>query len=106
MCYDKNRKEIMAGESKLQSEIAKFCRERGARVIKQDPTIGKQKGLSDLLVLKDGWWGMIEVKDHKNSEHQPGQDEWIAWADENSYGRFVYHENWAEIQAELEEILR
>ncbi len=93
-------------ESKLQQNIASFCREMGARVTKQDPTIGKQKGLPDLLILKDGWWGMIEVKAHKNSTHQPGQDEWIAWADENSWGKFVYTENWEKIKVELEEILR
>lgn len=96
----------MAGEADLQSDIASFCRKLGARVIKQDPTIGKQKGLPDLLIIKDGWWGMIEVKDHKNSSHQPGQDEWVAWANENSWAKFVYHENWKEVKEELGEILK
>lgn len=96
----------MAGESKLQTEIVNYLRKLGARVIKQDPTLGKQKGLPDLLVIRDGWWGMLEVKDHKNSSHQPGQDEWVKWADENSYGRFVYHENWPEVKQELTEILK
>lgn len=96
----------MAKESEFQKEVAGWLRKQGCRVIKQDPAIGKQKGIPDLLVLKEGWWGMLEIKAHKNSSHQPGQDEWVAWANENSYGKFVYPENWEEIQEELEEMLK
>lgn len=78
----------------------------GAKVIKQDPSIGRQKGLPDLLVLKSGFWGMIECKDHRNSKKQPGQQEWIDWANSQSYGRFIYHENYDEVLAELKELLR
>lgn len=95
----------MAGESKLQTEFVKYLRKKGCRVVKQDPTIGRQKGIPDILALKEGWWGMFEIKDHKNSAHQPGQDEWVAWADENSYGKFVHHENYKQIVEELEQIL-
>lgn len=96
----------MAGEAKLQSEFVKFLRDHGCRVIKNDPTLGRQKGIPDLLALREGWWGMFEMKDHKDSDHQPGQDEWVEWAGQNSYGHFVYHENVEEIKAELEEILK
>lgn len=96
----------MAKESEFQKKVASWLRERGCRVIKQDPTIGKQKGIPDLLAIKEGLWIMLEIKAAKNSAHQPGQDDWVAWADENSYGKFVYPENWEEIQEELEEMLK
>lgn len=96
----------MVKESDFQKEVAGWLRKQGCRVIKQDPTIGKQKGIPDLLVVKEGLWLMLEIKAHKDSDHQPGQDEWVAWANENSYGKFVYPENWGEIQEELEEMLK
>lgn len=96
----------MAKESDFQKEVAGWLRKQGCRVIKQDPAIGKQKGIPDLLLLKEGWWGMLEIKAAKNSSHQPGQDDWVAWADDNSYGKFVYPGNWEQIKEELEEILR
>lgn len=96
----------MAEEAKLQSKLVAELRGLGARVIKQDPSIGRQKGIPDLLVLKSGWWGLIECKAHKNSPRRQGQTEWISWADSQSYGRFVYAENYDEVLAELKEILR
>lgn len=95
----------MKEEQKLQTKLATALRALGAKVIKQDPTIGRQRGIPDLLILKDGWWGMIECKAHKNSKKQAGQTDWILWASQNSYGRFVYKENYDEVLAELKEIL-
>lgn len=96
----------MAEESALQTKLANALRALGAKVIKQDPTIGRQKGIPDLLIIKNGWWGMVECKAHKNSKHQPLQDDWIRWAQDNSYGRFIYKENYEEALAELKELLR
>ena len=96
----------MAEEQKLQTKLATALRAMGAKVIKQDPSIGRQKGIPDLLILKDGWWGMIECKAHKNSPKRPGQQEWIDFASENSYGRFVYKENYDEVLDELKEMLK
>lgn len=92
-------------EGKFQDTVASWLREKGCRVIKQDPTIGKQKGIPDLLFLSSGFWGMLEIKASRNAKKQPGQAEWIKWCDENSYGRFCYPENWEDIKAELEQML-
>lgn len=96
----------MAEEQKLQTKLATALRALGAKVIKLDPTIGRQKGIPDLLVLKNGFWCMIECKAHKNSPKQPGQQEWIDWANTQSCGRFIYKENYDEVLSELKELLR
>lgn len=96
----------MAEESALQTKLANALRALGAKVIKQDPTIGRQRGIPDLLVLKDGWWGMLECKAHRNSPKRPGQQEWIDWCNSQSYGRFIYKENYDDILNELKEILK
>lgn len=96
----------MADEAKFQQKMVKWLRSKGAKVIKMDPSMGAQKGIPDYIVLKSGWWGLIEFKAHKNSPKRPGQQQWIDWAEENSWGRFCYPENEKEVKAELGEILR
>lgn len=95
----------MAEEAKLQSEIIKWLRSKGCKVIKQNASVYGQKGTPDLLFFAQGFYGALEVKAHKNSKKQPLQQENIDWFNENSYGRFVYKENWPEVKAELEQML-
>ena len=92
-------------EGKFQDTVASWLRGKGCRVVKNDPSLGRQKGIPDLTFFKDGMWGMLEVKASKNASKQPGQKEWVKWANENSYGAFVYPENWAKIRKELEVML-
>lgn len=92
-------------EGKLQDNICAYLRRKGCKVVKNDPMTGRQRGIPDLTFFKEGLWGMIEVKASKTAAHQPGQDEWIAWANENSWGKFVNPSNWKDIKAELEEML-
>lgn len=92
-------------EGAFQDKVCKKLRSLGFKVIKQDPSIGKQKGIPDLLILKEGFWGMLECKRAKNAQKQPGQQEWIDFADKNSYGRFIYPENYDEVMGELEQMV-
>lgn len=96
----------MAGEAKLQSDIASFCRKLGARVIKQDPTIGKQKGLPDLLVLYKTRWMMLECKASSKSPFRPGQKQWLEDMGKWSYTRVVYPENLVIIKKEISDIIK
>lgn len=57
------------------------------------------------FIFKEGFWGWIEFKKSKNSPKRPGQQQNIDWAQENSWGKFVYPENFDETKEELEELL-
>ena len=37
------------------------------------------------FIFKEGFWGWIEFKKHKNSKARPGQKENVEWAQENSW---------------------
>lgn len=95
----------MAGEADLQSDIADHCRKLGARVIKQDPAIGKQKGLPDLLILYKSRWMMLECKASEKSPFRPGQREWIDDMSKWSYAKVVYPENIDMIKRDIDEII-
>lgn len=58
------------------------------------------------FIFKEGFWGWIEFKQHRNSKARPGQKENVAWANENSWGSFVYEENRAEVLKYLKEIAK
>lgn len=58
------------------------------------------------FIFKEGFWGWIEFKAHKNSKARPGQKENVAWAQENSWGSFVYEENKKEVYNYLKEIAK
>lgn len=58
------------------------------------------------FIFKEGFWGWIEFKKSKNAKKRPGQQENIDWANENSWGSFVYPENRKEIMDYLKEIAR
>jgi len=96
----------MAAEAKLQADILKWLRSKGAWCMKVQAAPGVPKGTADIFFCKEGFYGFIEVKAHKNSAYQAGQKEFIAKMDEWSWARSVYAENWAEAKKELAECLR
>lgn len=57
------------------------------------------------FIFKEGFWGWIEFKAHKNSPARPGQKENVEWAKENSWGAFVYAENKKEVYEELKSLV-
>ena len=92
-------------EGKFQDKVCAWLRKKGCKVVKNDPTTGRQRGIPDITFFREGMWGMLEFKASKNAKKQPGQQEWIDWANENSYGRFVWPAIWEEVKEELETML-
>lgn len=93
-------------EKDFQAKIVKYLRSKGALVIKYQQNATTRAAIPDILFLKDGFWGAIEVKKSKTAKYRPGQKEMVAKMDSMSYARVVYPENWGEMQKELAEILK
>lgn len=99
----------MVLEKDLQAQIVKWLRSQGAIVLKYQQNATTRAAIPDLLMLKDGFWGAIEVKKNKSSPFRPGQKDVISKMDSMSWAKVVWggkNSNWPEIQAELKEILR
>lgn len=95
----------MVLEKDFQAKVIKWLRSKGFKCYKQQMNATTRAGTPDCIILKEGWWGMLEFKKSKNSPKRPGQQQNIDWANENSWGSFCYPENWSEIKEYLESIL-
>lgn len=93
-------------EKDFKAKTVKELRAMGFKVIQLIASAMTPLGQPDTIILKEGFWGMLEFKKSKNAKKRPGQDQWIKWAEENSYGRFIYPENHDEIIAELKELAK
>ena len=96
----------MAKESDLQSKFLSDLRKLGYKCYKQQMNATTRAGTPDAFIFKEGFWGWIEFKKHKNSPARPGQKENVAWAQENSWGSCVYEENKKEVYNELKEMAK
>lgn len=96
----------MVLERELQKTIIRWLRSKKCIVLKYQQNATTRSGVPDLVFLKDGFWGAIEVKRCKTAKYRPGQKEMIARMNEMSWAKAVWPENWADTRAELEEILR
>lgn len=71
-------------EKKVQDKIIKTAKASGFYVLKLKPGPGVPKGMLDVLILKEGFWGVIECKAYPNSEWQALQeytfDKFAAWS--------------------------
>lgn len=92
----------MKKESAFEKDVVKFLKSKGCHVFKMRYA---PDGTPDRLFLKEGFWGMLEVKKSKNAEYQPLQKEKLAFYNNWSYAKAVYPENWEETKIELEFIL-
>lgn len=92
----------MKKESAFEKEVVKFLKSKGCDVFKMRYA---PEGTPDRLFIKEGFWGMLEVKKSKNAPFRPLQPEKLARYDKWSYAKAVYPENWQEIQVELEFML-
>lgn len=89
-------------ETKLQTKIIKFLKDRGAYVIKTKPQPGTPVGCPDIIFLYEGAWGAIEVKASEKAPYRNGQEATLARL--GSWSPFVWTAhpaNWDEIRAEL-----
>lgn len=92
-------------EADFQSKIVKWLRSKGCMVLKYQQNATTRAGIPDIIFLKEGFWGAIEVKKSKTSKFRPGQKEMVAKMNEMSWAKAVYPENFDETKKELETIL-
>lgn len=97
---------VSKSESQFQSELIKWLKKQGCFVWKCQQNATTQKGVADLFICKEGWYGWLEVKKSRGARLRPGQKEFIEKMDEWSYAKIVYPENVEEVKAELGEILK
>lgn len=76
-----------------------------AIIIKNDSAY--MQGIPDWTFFLGKVWLWFDVKRAANAEHQPNQDWYIQWADENGHlGMFVYPENEKEFLDAIQQALR
>jgi hypothetical protein len=89
-------------EKKLQTDIIKFLKSKGAYVIKTKPGQGTPVGCPDVIALYGPRHADIEVKASDRSENQPGQLYTLQLLGRNNPFVFrVYPENWEEVKSIL-----
>ena len=91
-------------EKDFQTKFLSDLRKLGYKCFKQQMNATTRAGTPDAFVFKEGFWGWLEFKKSKGSRVRPGQKENIAWANENSWGSFVYPENAKEVLKYLKEV--
>jgi hypothetical protein len=93
-------------ESTLQTKVIKYLKSKQCdAVLKLTPMPGIPTGFPDILFLKDGFWGCIELKASRTAPFRPLQPEWLKRLDKASWARACYPENWQNIKAELNTLL-
>ena len=92
-------------ENQLQSKILKWLRSKGAYVIKTQPGAGTPTGCPDIIFLKEGFWGAIEVKKYNTSKFQHLQEVTITKLNDWSWCVVAYPENWSDIKQQLQTML-
>lgn len=95
----------MSAESKLQSEIIRYLKNKGAYVIKTRPQPGIPAGCPDIIFMLEGFWGAIESKASAKAPYQPLQKETLEKFNEWSWSKTVYPSNWSDVKIELEQML-
>lgn len=95
----------MKEETKYQRGLIKKIKDAlpGCVVIKNDPR--SRQGIPDILVLHRDTWGMLEVKAHESSPHQPNQDHYVDLFSNMSFASFVCPENEQEVLDALQQAL-
>lgn len=93
-------------ESKFQGELIKKLRKMfpGCVILKNDANY--LQGFPDLLILYRSRWAALEVKKSANETPRPNQPYYVAWADNNSFGAFIYPENEEEVLNALQQTFR
>lgn len=86
-------------QSKLIKEIDDIFDGR-CMILKNDPNY--LQGCPDLTVMFGSKWALLECKKSEHEHHQPNQDYYVNWANNNGgFARFIYPENKEEVLNEL-----
>lgn len=92
-------------ESKFQSDFISDLRDMGCICIKQDPVIGKQRGVPDYLVIYRSRWMFLEFKANLSSSYRPGQKRWLDNLSRWGYAKRISPETARMIKSEIERII-
>lgn len=71
----------------------------GCLIMKNDSSY--RQGIPDLLVLFRDRWALLEVKKSEDAPPRPNQPWYVDWAQQNSFGAFIYPENKDDVLTEL-----
>lgn len=93
-------------ESKFQAEFISDLRGMGCVCLKQDPVIGRQKGVADTLVIYRSRWMFLEFKASLDSPYRPGQKEFLDKMSKWGFAKTIYPENADMIKSEIERIIK
>lgn len=95
----------MTLEKDFQSKFLAKLRKLGCKCYKQQMNATTRAGTPDVIVLLGPVWIMLEFKKAKNSPKRPGQQKNIDWANEVSFGWFVYPENADEVYEQIKRLV-
>ncbi len=73
----------------------------GCLIMKNDANY--RQGIPDLLILFKDRWALLEVKKSDREKPRPNQPWYVAFAERNSFGAFIYPENRDLVIEELSE---
>lgn len=90
-------------ENRYQARLMKKIKRMfpGCQILKSDS--GYQQGMLDWILLFDGFWASLEVKDSATSVIQPNQEYYVRQLDEMSFAAFIYPENEDEVLNALQQ---
>lgn len=89
-------------ESKFQHDFTDWLRDHNAVPVKQDPAIGRQKGIPDIIAFYRTTYFVLEFKASSTSTYRPGQREWLKrFADMGVLSITVYPENEQEAKQKI-----
>lgn len=96
----------MALESKFKTKLIHEIEDilPGCIILHLDPN--EVQGISDLLILYEDRWAVLEGKKYAGAPHRPNQDYYVDLLNEMSFAAFIYPENKEEILYELQRALR
>lgn len=72
----------------------------GCLIMKNDANY--RQGIPDLLILFRNRWALLEVKKSANETPRPNQPWYVNYAQENSFGAFIFPENKLAVLGALE----
>ena len=93
-------------ENTFQANLIKELKDLfpGCVIIKNDAN--QLQGISDLLILYEDRWAILECKRSYNASRRPNQDYYIDKFNAMSFAAFIYPENREEVLDELESAFR
>lgn len=95
----------MSVESKLQSNIRQYLKNKGCYVLVIRAQPGIPDGCPDIIFVLEGFWAAIEVKASPKSPYKPLQEETLERLNDWSWAKRVDPTNWPEVKLELERML-